>query len=87
MKTTMGSVGRVVTPRNIRERAGLKSGAHLDVSCNDGTIELSPSILPVRLERRGRALVAVPEAEVEVLTDEVVEQTRQDAHQERGDIG
>ena len=86
MRATIDSAGRVVIPRDIRRQAGLKSGTPLDVSWNDGTIELKPSMHPVRLERRGRALVAVPETPVEALTDEVVESTRQDAHQEHSGV-
>lgn len=70
-------------PREIRRRAGLRPGMELDVRWNDGRIEIEPGTLPVKLVREGRFLVAVPEVEVEELTTELVEETRQALVQER----
>jgi AbrB family looped-hinge helix DNA binding protein len=86
MKATIDRAGRVVIPRDIRRLAGLKAGASLDVGWNDGTIELRPTVLPVRLERRGRALVAIPITDAEPITDELVEEIRQSAHLDHGGI-
>jgi hypothetical protein len=47
------------------------------VRWRDGRIEIEPATAPVKLVRRGRFLVAVPEAEIEPLTVESVEATRQ----------
>ena len=77
MKTTIDAEGRLVIPEEIRRLAGLLPGTPVEVRWRDGLIEIEPDVLPVRLERRGRLLVAVPEVPVEPLTDEVVEATRQ----------
>ena len=70
-------------PRDIRRQAGIQPGMTLDVRWHDGRIEIEPKTLPVELVRRGRFLVALPEAEVEQLTDEAVERTRQALADER----
>jgi AbrB family looped-hinge helix DNA binding protein len=42
MKTTIDSGGRVVIPKPLRERAGLKPGMEVEVRFNDGNIEILP---------------------------------------------
>jgi hypothetical protein len=59
----------------------------LEVRYRDGVIEVEPTPLRVRLERRGHLLVAVPEAAVEPLTADTVEATREAIQRERGDLG
>jgi AbrB family looped-hinge helix DNA binding protein len=83
MRTTIDSAGRLVIPKEVRRQAGIRPGMKLDVRYQDGRIEIEPSTLPVRLVRRGRFLVAVPETEVEPLTVEMVEETRQALAEER----
>jgi AbrB family looped-hinge helix DNA binding protein len=77
MKTTIDSAGRVVIPKKIRQQAGLEPGTVLDVRLHDGRVEIEPAPMPVRLVRKGRFLVAVPEVEVDPLTIDEVEETRQ----------
>jgi len=76
MKTTIDSAGRLVIPKEIRRDAGLKPGALLEIRWRQGLIEIEPAPLPVKLKKRGRFLVAVPEKSVESLRGETVEQTR-----------
>lgn len=76
MKTTMDNAGRLVIPKEIRREARLIPGAPLEVRWRDGHIEIEPAPTPVRLERRGRLLVAVPHKKLPKLTPETVEQTR-----------
>jgi AbrB family looped-hinge helix DNA binding protein len=79
-RTTIDGAGRLVIPSDVRRAAGIRPGTLLDVRYRDGHIEIEPAPLPVRLERRGRWLVAVPEEPEEAvppLTVETVEQTRQ----------
>ena len=73
MTITMDKAGRLVIPKEIRKEAGLEPGALLDVRCNEGVIEIQPRTLPVRLEKRGRALVAVPVSDVPVVKNEAVQ--------------
>lgn len=83
MKTTIDTAGRLVIPSAVRHQAGLQPGVPLEVRWRDGRIEIESAPLPVRLERRGRWLVAIPEDDVPPLTTEVVEQTRQALQEER----
>lgn len=48
----------------------------LEVRYVDGRVEIEPAPLKVDLVRRGRFVVAVPEAATEALTAEEVERTR-----------
>ncbi len=83
MVTTMDSAGRLVIPREIRREAGLEPDTPLDVRWRDGIIEIEPQPLDVKLEKRGRLLVAVPRTRVPPLTNEVVERTRRRVRRER----
>ena len=76
MKTTMDRAGRLVIPKEIRREAKLAPGVPLDVKWRDGRIEIEPAPVAVRLQRRGRLLVAVPRKKIPALTPETVEQTR-----------
>ena len=84
MKTTIDIAGRLVIPKEIRRQAGLRPGTPLEVRWRDGLIELEPAPLPVKLVRKGRLLVAMPETRVEPLGEEVVEETRAALARERG---
>jgi AbrB family looped-hinge helix DNA binding protein len=84
MKTTIDSGGRLVIPKEIRQQAGLKTGMSLDIRLRGGLIEIEPTPLNVKLERRGRLLVAIPQESVPALTSQVVEDTRRKARRERG---
>ena len=83
MKSTMDSAGRLVIPKDIRREAGIRPGMPLDIRVREGRIEIEPAPLTVRLEKRGRFLVAVPQEQVPVLTTEAVEGTRDKLRRER----
>ncbi len=83
MKTTIDHAGRLVIPKQIRQEAGLRPGVPLDVRWRDGRIEIEPSPLAVKLVRKGKLLVAVPDKSVGVLTAETVERTRRALRRER----
>lgn len=83
MKTTIDASGRLVIPKNLRRRAGIKPGMSLDIRWRDGRIEIEPAATPVDLERRGRFLVAVQHTETEKLAAETVEETREALRDER----
>jgi AbrB family looped-hinge helix DNA binding protein len=76
MITTMDAAGRLVIPREIRREAGLEPDTPLDVRWRDGVIEIEPQPLAVKLERRGRLVVATPRRKVHPLTSGAVERTR-----------
>jgi AbrB family looped-hinge helix DNA binding protein len=75
MKTTIDSAGRIVIPRDIRRAAGMKAGTEVELHLRDGVVEIHPTFLPVRLEKRGFLTVAVPLVDVEPLTVEQVNET------------
>ena len=83
MKTTIDQAGRLVIPKQVRQEAGLRPGVPLDVRWRDGRIEIEPSPLPVKLVRKGKLLVAVPDKSVGVLTADTVERTRRALRRER----
>jgi len=87
MKTTMDRAGRLVIPKEIRREARLAPGAPLEVRWRDGRIEIEPAPAAVRLQRRGRLLVAVPRKKTPELTPETVEQTRSKLLDERSQGG
>lgn len=67
MKTTMDNAGRLVIPKEIRRAASLAPGIPLDVRWRDGCIEMEPAPVQVRLQRRGKLLVAIPHKTVDAL--------------------
>jgi AbrB family looped-hinge helix DNA binding protein len=86
MKTTIDSAGRLVLPKDIRQQAGIRPGMELEVRVRGGCIEIEPAPIKVKLERRGRLLVAVPQEAVQPLTKAVVEETRRKTRRERGTV-
>lgn len=76
MKTTIDQAGRLVIPKEIRREARLAAGAPLEIRWRDGRIEIEPAPARVRLQRRGRLLVAVPRGKLPKLAPETVEQVR-----------
>jgi AbrB family looped-hinge helix DNA binding protein len=78
MITTMDSAGRLVIPREIRREAAREPGTPLEVRWRDGVIAIEPQTLPVKLERKGRRLVATPSTKVAALRSAPVERTRRD---------
>jgi AbrB family looped-hinge helix DNA binding protein len=84
MRVTIDSAGRLVIPKRIREEAGLKPGAPLDISCRDGQIEIQPAAMRLRFLRRGRFVVALPKKRhLEAFTAETVETTLNAVREER----
>lgn len=75
MKSTIDAAGRVVIPKALRSRLGLKDGQVIEIRERDGTIEIEPVATPMTLVDRGEGPVAVPEHELPPLTDEVVRAT------------
>jgi len=83
MKTTIDHAGRLVIPKDIRRESGIKPGMPLDVRWEKGTIAITPAPLEVKLQRRGRLLVAVAAKDTARLSTDTVEQTRKNLRRER----
>lgn len=75
MRSAIDAAGRVVIPKDIRERLGLVGGRPIEITERDGRIEIEPATSVMKLVRRGRTLVAVPEDDLAPLTDDVVRST------------
>ena len=85
MKTTIDHAGRLVIPKDIRRESGIKPGMPLEVRWEKGAIAITPAPLTVKLERKGRLLVAVPTKDAARLSTETVERTRKTLRKERSD--
>ena len=75
MQTTIDAAGRVVIPKSIRDSLGLTGGQKIEIRERDGAVEIEPAATPMRLERRGDHLVAVPDRVLPPLTDDLVRAT------------
>lgn len=64
MHATIDSAGRVVIPKAIREMVGLVDQRDVEISARDGRIQIEVPPTSMRLEKRGKGLVAVPEKEL-----------------------
>ena len=72
MRTTIDRAGRIVVPKPLREKMGLKGGEELEISVRDGRIEIEVPPIELRLEERDGVYVAVADRELPVLTAEAV---------------
>ena len=75
MNTTIDSAGRIVVPKSLREALGLKPGQPLEIRAGDGRLEIEIAATPVKLKKRGKGLVAVPDANLPPLTADLVRET------------
>ena len=84
----MDSAGRLVIPKKVRQAAGLKPGALLEIQCRDGRIEIEPVPIELRFVRRGKFVVALPKRRPsKPFTAETVEATLEGLRVERGRKG
>lgn len=72
MIATIDAGGRIVVPKDLRERLGLTPGTKVDLIETDGRLEISPAATPMHLEQRGDDLVAVSECAMPVLKADLV---------------
>ena len=79
MRSTIDAAGRIVIPRDIRAEAGLEPGTTVEVDVRDGVVTIEPAASVVRIVRKGRLRVAVPEEERETLTSAEVTAVREKA--------
>ena len=75
MKTTIDAAGRIVVPKPLRRALSLKPGQTLDIRARDGRLEIEVVPTPMKLRRRGKGVVAVPETKLPPLTAEQVRET------------
>jgi AbrB family looped-hinge helix DNA binding protein len=75
MKATIDAAGRIVVPKALRQALGLKPGQPLEIRAGDGRLEIEIAATPMKLQKRGKGVVAVPEAELPPLTADQVRDT------------
>lgn len=81
--TTIDSAGRLVLPKEIRDEARLEPGMPLRIVCNDGRVEIEPLPREVRLVRKGRMRVAVPDEKGDSLPNATVRETVKSVRERR----
>src|SRR3989454_1707437 len=75
MKAVIDRAGRIVVPKPLRQALGLKPGQPLEIRAGDGRLEIEIASTPMQLKKRGKGLVAGPEAKLPPLTSEQVRDT------------
>jgi hypothetical protein len=54
---------------------GLRAGQKLEIRATEGRLEIEVASTPMSLEKRGKAVVAVPQEKLPALTAELVRET------------
>lgn len=75
MKTSIDPAGRIVVPKALRQMLGFRPGVPLQLRASDGRLEIEVAATPMRLRKRGKGLVAVPDTKLPELTAEMVRDT------------
>lgn len=75
MKTTIDSAGRIVVPKALRDALQLRPGQHLEARATDGRLEIEAAPTPMKLVKRGKGVVAVPDSPLPRLTAAEVRDT------------
>jgi len=75
MKTAIDAAGRLVIPKALRQALGLKPGQALEIRAGEGRLEIEVAATPMRLKRRGKGVVAVPDRQLPPLTSDQVRET------------
>jgi AbrB family looped-hinge helix DNA binding protein len=75
MKSSIDAAGRVVIPKALRTALGLRPGQVLEARAADGRLELEIAPTPMKLVKRGRGVVAVPQEALPELTATQVRET------------
>jgi AbrB family looped-hinge helix DNA binding protein len=75
MKSSIDAAGRIVVPKALRQMLGLRAGQALDIRASSGRLEIEVAPTPMRLRKRGKGPVAVPDKKLPPLSAELVRET------------
>ncbi len=75
MIATIDAAGRIIVPKALRQLLGLRAGQELEIRASDGRLEIEVAPTPMKLEKRGKGVVAVPRARLPALTSDQVRET------------
>ena len=75
MKVALDTAGRLVVPKPLRLALGLEPGQVLEIQAADGRLEIEIVPTQMRLKKRSKGVVAVPDARLPALTAEQVRDT------------
>lgn len=75
MRVALDAAGRLVVPKSLRQALGLRPGQALEIRAGDGRLEIEVAATPMRLKKRGKGVVAVPDTALPPLTAEQVRDT------------
>ena len=75
MIATIDAAGRIIVPKALRQLLGLRAGQELEIRASDGRLEIEVAPTPMKLEKRGKGVVAVPRAKLPALTSDQVRET------------
>lgn len=72
MLATIDAGGRVVVPKEVRERLGLRAGAQVELTEVDGALEIAPVVTPMRVVEQDGIVVLEAREPMPTLTAEQV---------------
>lgn len=72
MLATIDAGGRIVVPKKIRERLGLRPGTRVELVEIDGVLEIAPAVVAMRIDDSNGVLTLAAEEPMPVLTAEQV---------------
>lgn len=72
MLATIDAGGRVVVPKDVRERLGLRPGAQVELTEVDGGLEITPVVTPMSVIERDGGVVLDTKEPMPTLTAEQV---------------
>lgn len=72
MLATIDAGGRVVVPKDIRERLGLRPGTEVELTEIDGALEITPVVTPMTVIERDGGVVLETKEPMPTLTAEQV---------------
>ncbi len=75
MRTAIDSAGRIVIPKVLRDALGLTAGQPLEITEQDGRLEIVLAATPMLLVDEGDGVAAVADADMPVLTADLVRDT------------